>query len=1167
MHKMRNLYQKLLISNFLIFASTPTYAQLIPDSTLSSESSRIAPSNSSNGVSSDLIDGGAQRGINLFHSFSQFNINDGEKAYFVNPTGVINILTRVTGGTESRIFGTLGVNGTANLFLMNPNGILLGKNASLDVRGSFVGTTADGIKFADGKFFSAKSNQEAPLLSISTPIGLQFGGNQGNITNQSQSLSLQPNQSLLLIGKDVNFDAAKIQITDGSVELAGVRGTGDIGLSTDSDRFGIIFPSNLERGNMSLINGSKVNVTGGGIGSIAINSSNFEMSGGSEIIAGIGENLTATSQKSRDINIQAANKISLTEGSLIANYTNPSSNGNGGDINVNTNFLALVGGRISTRTLGTGNAGNINIKAGEVYVNNPTYKLPGRNNLQEDKPALDASNYKNDASDGKSRGLGVSGNISIFADRDITLIGQGQDSENKVISTYSAFGGKGGGSISLNANGSVYLSNAYVGSPSFDGAQADISIFGKELVSIVANSRIRSGTKGPRAGDITIQSSGLVILKNSFINSNVGGTNSQAGNISIQSGDIYISQLLNRPQDAALNSISEGKGYSGRVSLIAQNNIDLIGNNLNIGNLVISTFANINALQGGDISLKANSINLRNAYLKSGSERGNGGNISLLGANSISVLENSSLLSGSNAAKSGNINLESSGDILIEQSLLLSGVGGRKDTPNAIGGDINLNGRSILIMNGSEITARASREAVKQLPGGTSGNIRANATKEVVISGKNSYPFPENTRPTKTVYSALLTGSGPTANGIGGDITINAPRVQISDGGSLRAESQSAFPGGNITVNAQTLDINSGGKILASALGSGSAGNITLNTTKRITISGVNPNIANTFKLVAQSEGQEEANIKFGIDNPASGIFASTSKTSTGRGGDVAIATQNLIVNKGATISVSSEGLEAAGNINIKTGSALFDNQASITANTRNSNTNREQATINLSSDSLILRRGSSITTNATGENVIGGNININSGIIAAFENSDISANSTDFRGGRVKINTQGIFGIQPRNLLTPQSDITATGASPDLQGTTEIIQPDVDPTEGLIELPTQIVDASNQISQLCPRGELAFRRPLSKFIITGRGSLAPSPLNPLPGKLGLRQLASLDTSSSPPTSNSQSPTSSPIVEAQGFIKVADGTIMLVAQAPQSIPSSRVTASLCPKPK
>lgn len=63
--------------------------------------------------------------------------------YFVNRNGIQNIVSRVTGKEASNILGTLAVEGNANLFLLNPNGILFGKNAQLDVRGSFIGTTAN----------------------------------------------------------------------------------------------------------------------------------------------------------------------------------------------------------------------------------------------------------------------------------------------------------------------------------------------------------------------------------------------------------------------------------------------------------------------------------------------------------------------------------------------------------------------------------------------------------------------------------------------------------------------------------------------------------------------------------------------------------------------------------------------------------------------------------------------------------------------------------------------------------------------------------------------------------------------------------------------------------------------------------------------------------------
>ena len=119
----------------------PALAQISPDQTLGSESSVVRSDVTLNGAVVDLIDGGATRGTNLFHSFDQFNVNESQHVYFNNPQGIESILTRVTGNDASDIMGTLGVNGNADLFLLNPNGIVFGENARLDVGGSFFATT------------------------------------------------------------------------------------------------------------------------------------------------------------------------------------------------------------------------------------------------------------------------------------------------------------------------------------------------------------------------------------------------------------------------------------------------------------------------------------------------------------------------------------------------------------------------------------------------------------------------------------------------------------------------------------------------------------------------------------------------------------------------------------------------------------------------------------------------------------------------------------------------------------------------------------------------------------------------------------------------------------------------------------------------------------------
>ncbi|MEO0925367.1 MAG: filamentous hemagglutinin N-terminal domain-containing protein, partial [Cyanobacteria bacterium J06643_13] len=95
----------------------------------------------------DLIEGGATRDKTLFHSFQEFNVLLNQQIYFANPNGIEQIVTRVTGNNPSNILGTLGINGSANLFLLNPNGILFGKNATLDLQGSLLATTAESVIF------------------------------------------------------------------------------------------------------------------------------------------------------------------------------------------------------------------------------------------------------------------------------------------------------------------------------------------------------------------------------------------------------------------------------------------------------------------------------------------------------------------------------------------------------------------------------------------------------------------------------------------------------------------------------------------------------------------------------------------------------------------------------------------------------------------------------------------------------------------------------------------------------------------------------------------------------------------------------------------------------------------------------------------------------------
>ncbi len=214
------------IATFFFIPCNPVLAQITPDSTLGAEGSSILPNGVViDGVTADLIQDGASRGSALFHSFLEFNINEGQRVYFANPDRIKAIFSRVTGTDPSDILGTLGVNGAADLIFINPNGILFGENAQLDIRGSFIGSTANGVVFENGNIFSATNPEAPPLLTINVPLGLQYGKvaggqNSAAITNLG---TLEVGKNLTLVGGTV-ISSGQLAAPAGHLEIAAVNG-------------------------------------------------------------------------------------------------------------------------------------------------------------------------------------------------------------------------------------------------------------------------------------------------------------------------------------------------------------------------------------------------------------------------------------------------------------------------------------------------------------------------------------------------------------------------------------------------------------------------------------------------------------------------------------------------------------------------------------------------------------------------------------------------------------------------------------------------------------------------------------------------------------------------------------------------------------------------------
>ena len=228
-----NLKPLLLFIPYSLLLNNPSVqAQVVEDGTLSTE---VNTENSRDFT----INAGEQRGNNLFHSFQEFSVPNSGSVFFDNAVTIQNIITRVTGSSISEINGLIKSNGTANLFLLNPNGIIFGENASLDIGGSFIGTTAESLVFEDGTEFPSNPDNSEPLLTVNVPLGLQFGSNPGKIINRANlkasnpldptgqdqiklGLTTDPGQTLALIGNGITFDGGAASAPMGNIELGSV---------------------------------------------------------------------------------------------------------------------------------------------------------------------------------------------------------------------------------------------------------------------------------------------------------------------------------------------------------------------------------------------------------------------------------------------------------------------------------------------------------------------------------------------------------------------------------------------------------------------------------------------------------------------------------------------------------------------------------------------------------------------------------------------------------------------------------------------------------------------------------------------------------------------------------------------------------------------------------
>ncbi|NJR39306.1 MAG: filamentous hemagglutinin N-terminal domain-containing protein [Leptolyngbyaceae cyanobacterium CSU_1_4] len=366
-----------LCSLFYLGLTSSALAQITP-----AQTTRVDSSDSRNFT----INGGDRAGSNLFHSFQEFSVPTAGSAIFNNAIDIKNIFTRITGGDRSSIDGLIQTNGSPNFFLINPNGIIFGANARLNIGGSFFGSTANSIRFSDGTQFSAIDSTSS-LLTVSAPIGLQYGVNPSAIVVQGignnlrlgvdfetlrsdrpTGLQVSSGQTLALIGGDILFSGGNITAPNGHIELGSVQSAGTVSVTNNTFNYQDISTF----GDIRLAQAASADASSGG--SIQVQAQRLTLSEGSALVANV-----LNSSSGNGITIRATESVNLRGvASSLANPIFPSTfvsevdtgaTGQGGNISITTGKLRISdGGLISAAVFGAGQGGNVQIAAQAVNL-------------------------------------------------------------------------------------------------------------------------------------------------------------------------------------------------------------------------------------------------------------------------------------------------------------------------------------------------------------------------------------------------------------------------------------------------------------------------------------------------------------------------------------------------------------------------------------------------------------------------------------------------------------------------------------------------------------------------------------------------------------------------------------------------------------------------------
>jgi filamentous hemagglutinin family protein len=1060
----------------LVALISPVFAQITPDETLGHERSQVNRNVQVRGALGDRIAGGATRGSNLFHSFQEFNVNEGQRVYFGNPNGIENILSRVTGRDVSDIMGTLGVDGAANLFLLNPNGIIFGPNARLDVSGSFLASGGDRFTFSDGSEFSAANPQAPPLLSVNVPLGLQYGTDHpGNIANQGhlitgQDLTLTGNQlnlqGLLQAGRDLNLLADQtLQIRDSTLHpfIAAAGGTMRLQGNQLIDIFALNHPlSGLFSGGDMLLR-SPHPVSGDARYSSGGSFRVEELTGAAGDLFSLYDPVILTlgdvfygDYTGPSLHILAGGNVTLddvviTNVDTVGNSINPITFPNLASVLVSDGTVQAIDGSVQA---------TLDVRAG-IDWNQIPGGFPGLTVLGTlPPPILLLPATGSDITINSIRNRELPNSLVLLTNQFFPNLGL-PAGNIRLTGAEAAFGNSisaFGGTVTLDARNDIQVP-AGIDASIDVGFGGDIRLLSGNIIDTRGRNLV-SGSGNGSGGNISLSANGDILTSafQSLVLTGVGN----GGNVDVKSrnGSITILGFVESASGA------NGLGNGGNITLDALGDI-VVSNTLPgpDGTIpALSSFVSLGGTgNGGDIRVtsREGEIDTRSGRVSSATDNGFGGNIVFDAADRVTLATLESFSSG--FGDGGSVSVTSRN---ADVRLIPGGTIAAQTFGSGRGGDVTVNARSIFLP-GASIAANTYGT-------GNAGNINVNA-ESLFLSELGSIQAGVAIFPTT---SRIGTGNA-------GTVTIQlSDQLSMTGSSAIRGliEAGAGSPttqGASIDIQARSLFLTGGSQITSGLFratedltgnpiqgGQGIGGDIRVTAIDSVLLSGYNEDGFSSGLLAISERGAAGAAGNVYVDVPTgtlrvengAAIFSNT--LNDGDAGEIVVNARTLEVLNGGRLLAATLGTGDAQNITVSAGDRILIANADPNFTDRIDRINAYLLRPEAGSDTIedifggVVRASSGIFANTIGLG-LAGNITLTSPTMTM---SDLAFVTTDTRGdanaGNIDITSQtltlsagaevlaltsggaGIAGnitVRPLDPTAPSS-VTLTGVAPAIE-------------------------------------------------------------------------------------------------------------------------------------